>query len=42
VLFARIDTDVDQEMMCHERVGSWMVINTWWYERRGSYPVTLV
>jgi len=29
-------------MMCHERVGSWMVVNTWWYERGGSYHVTLM
>jgi len=29
-------------MLCHERVGSWMVVNMWWYERGGSYPVTLM
>jgi len=29
-------------MVCHERVGSWMVVNTWWNERGGSYPITLV
>ena len=34
--------DLDQETLCNERVGSWMVVNTWWYERGGSYPVTLV
>jgi len=34
--------DLDQEMLCHERVGSGIVVNTWWYERGGSYPVTLV
>ena len=27
VLFARIDADLDKEMLCHERVGSWMVVN---------------
>jgi len=27
-------------MLCHERVGSWMVVNT--YEWGGSYPDTLV
>ena len=34
--------NLDQEMLCHERVGSWMVVNTWWYERGCSYPDTLV
>jgi len=33
---------LDKGMLSHERVGSWMVVNTWWYERGGSYPVTLV
>jgi len=28
VLFIRIDADLDQEMLCHERIGSWMVVNT--------------
>jgi len=32
---------LDREMLCHERVGSWMVVNMWWYKRGGSYPVTL-
>jgi len=27
-LFGRNDVDLDQEMLCHERVGSWMVVNT--------------
>jgi len=34
------DANLDQGMLCHERVGSWMVRNTWWYERKCSYPVT--
>jgi len=25
-LFVCIDANVDQEMLCHERVGSWMVV----------------
>jgi len=25
--FVRIEVDVDQEILCHERVGSWMVVN---------------
>jgi len=33
--------DLDKEMLCHERVGSWMVVNMWWYERGGSYLDTL-
>jgi len=41
-LFVRIDANVDQGMLCHERVGSWMVVNMWWYERGGSYSVTLM
>jgi len=28
VLFVRIDVNLDQGMLCHERVGSWMVVNT--------------
>jgi len=28
VLFIRIDADFDQEMLCHKRVGSWMMVNT--------------
>jgi len=28
VLFIRIDANLDQEMLCHEWVGSWMVVNT--------------
>jgi len=31
---------LDREMLCNERVGSWMVVNMWWYEQGGSYPVT--
>jgi len=31
-----------QEMMWHERVGSWMVDNMWWYGRGGSYSITLL
>jgi len=42
VLFVRIDENTDQEMLCHERVGSWMVVNMWWYERGGSYSITLL
>ena len=38
----RIDANVDQEMLCHERVGSWMVGDMWWYERGGSYSITLL
>ena len=33
---------LDREMLCHERVGSWMVGNMWWYERGGSYIITLL
>jgi len=33
---------LDQEMLCHERVGSWMVVNMWWHERGGSYQDTIV
>jgi len=32
---------LDREMLCHEWVGSWMVVNMWWYKRGGSYPITL-
>jgi len=39
-LFVRIDANLDKGMLCHK--GPWMVVNTWWYERGGSYPVTLV
>jgi len=28
VLFLRIDANLDQGMLCHEWVGSWMVVNT--------------
>ena len=38
----RLETNVDHEMLCHERVGSWMVVDMLWYERGGSYPVTLM
>ena len=24
----RVKADLDQEMLCHEQVGSWMVVNT--------------
>jgi len=34
--------NVDQEMLCHERVGSWIVINMWWCEWEGSYSITLL
>jgi len=40
VLFYGMKLYLDQEMLCHECVSSWMVVNTWWYERGGSYPVT--
>jgi len=29
-------------MLCHEWVGSWMVISMWWYEQGGSYSITLL
>ena len=34
--------DLDKEILCHEWVGSWLVMNMWWYERGGSYPDALV
>jgi len=41
-LFVRIDENVDQEMLSHDRVGSWMVVGMWLYERGGSYIFTLL
>jgi len=27
ICVVHIETNVDQEMLCHERVGSWMVVD---------------